>query len=464
MKANSLAFRLVLSSAAWTIMILSVTAAILISTYRDLVEDNFDTRLNQYLEYLVSRSTWQGHTNILRPDNLGEPLFTQPLSGWYWQIKEQGTAGEPIHKSESLIEDVLVTPSEQKSRLDAQLIRQAYIEGPEGQFLRAIEREINITQDGQTKILSYVVAGDAIEIEAAITDFTQTLVLTLILLATGLSIATFFQVRFGLSPLRDIGHKVSAIRSGMAERLEGSLPDEIRPLQDELNALISANATVVERARTHVGNLAHALKTPLSVIVNEARSRDGEFAQKVVQQTAIMSGQITHYLDRARIAAQIRTVGTATDVKTELDSLGKALAKIYESKGLGLDIQCPDTLRFLGEKQDFQEMAGNLMDNAFKWARAQIQITVEPGALQNGNAKFDLIIADDGPGLPEEFRRSAVTRGRRLDESIPGSGLGLSIVADLSHLYNGSLHLEAVETGGLKARLVLPAARDAKLP
>jgi signal transduction histidine kinase len=273
-------------------------------------------------------------------------------------------------------------------------------------------------------------------------------------------LATFFQVRFGLSPLRDIGQKLAAIRSGEETKLEGNLPSEIQPLQEELNALIQANWSVVERARTHVGNLAHALKTPLSVIMNEAAGQQSEFAKKISQQAAIMRRQISHYLDRARIAAQIRPVSGVTDVGSELDALSRALTKIYESRGLNLQIECPNGVRFLGEKQDFNEMAGNLMDNACKWARSSIIVTVAPQEpiSQQGEKTFQLVIEDDGPGLPEELRRVAVKRGRRLDESVPGSGLGLSIVADLSHLYRGSLSLEEAVTGGLRARLILPAA------
>ncbi|MBI4725269.1 MAG: hypothetical protein HY765_09910 [Rhodomicrobium sp.] len=241
--------------------------------------------------------------------------------------------------------------------------------------------------------------------------------------------------------------------------LEGTPPDEILPLQEELNALIQANWTVVERARTHVGNLAHALKTPLSVIINEAASQNGDFAQKVAQQAVLMRQQISHHLDRARIAVQIRPISGVTDVASELTDLSRALAKIYEARALSLEVDCPGNVRFFGEKQDFDEMAGNLMDNACKWAQSSVTVKVEAPECRNPAERiFRLIIEDDGPGLPEDFRLSAVKRGRRLDEKVPGSGLGLSIVADLSHLYRGTLSLEEATSGGLRACLTLPAA------
>lgn len=461
MKPNSLAFRLVLSSAAWTLMVLSITAAILISIYRDLVETSFDTRLNQYLEYLIARSSPQTGTQVQQPDSLGEPSFTLPLSGWYWQINAKGTA-EPIYKSESLVEHALKPPSVRGVQPDLRLVRQAYVDGPEGQLLRAVEREIAFaqTQGRDTQVYSFTVAGDAVDIDMAINDFTSTLILILSIMGGVLLVATFFQVKFGLSPLSDIGAKLAAIRSGKAEKLEGALPDEILPLQKELNALIQTNTSVVERARTHVGNLAHALKTPLSVITNEARSRHDDFAVKVAEQAGLMREQISHHLDRARIAAQIGAVGSVTDVSSELDALSRVLRKIYEERGLMMTVECPKDIRFSGERQDFQEMAGNLMDNACKWASSKVKVVVSAVHADDQAVpdRVQLIIEDDGPGLPEEFRRSAVKRGRRLDETVPGSGLGLSIVADLSGLYQGSLHLEQADAGGLRARLVLPAA------
>ncbi len=460
MRANSLALRLLISSAAWTLMILSVTAAILISLCRDFLEESFDQRINQYLETIIAKTTPQGSLDIRRPDDVGEPLFFKPLSGAYWQIRSTEQKTEPVFKSDSLAGETYKTPSEIGVKPDAKQIREAYIEGPEGQMLRVLERDIDFGQENESRVFSISVAYDTAELDQEARYLTNTIVLTLALLGAGLLLATFFQVRFGLSPLQEIGARIAAIRSGEETRLEGDPPDEILPLQEELNALIEANISVVDRARTHVGNLAHALKTPLSVIINEAASQNTDFANKVAQQAQIMRQQITHYLDRARIAAQIRPASGVTDVGAELSALSRALTKIYEARALHLAVDCPNGVRFFGEKQDFEEMAGNLMDNACKWAKSSVVVKVEApdAALSKTERTFQLIIEDDGPGLPEDFRRSAVKRGRRLDESVPGSGLGLSIVAELSHLYRGSLRLEEATTGGLKACLTLPAA------
>ncbi len=460
MRANSLALRLVISSAAWTLMILSVTAAILISLCRDFLEESFDQRLNQYLENIIAKTAPQGTFDIRKPDDIGEPLFLRPLSGAYWQIRPADQGSEPLFKSDSLAGETYKTPSEIGIRPDPKQMREGYIDGPEGQVLRVLERDIDFGQENESRVFSISVAFDTAEVDNQARYLTNTIVLTLALLGGGLLLATFFQVRFGLSPLQDIGKQIAAIRAGEETKLEGTPPDEILPLQEELNALIEANKSVVERARTHVGNLAHALKTPLSVIINEAASQNTDFAGKVAQQAALMKQQISHHLDRARIAAQIRPASGVTDVSVQLNALSRALQKIYEARALHFQIDCPNGVRFFGEKQDFEEMAGNLMDNACKWAKSSVlvQVRAPDGTLVKGDRTFQLIIEDDGPGLPEAFRQSAVKRGRRLDEGVPGSGLGLSIVADLSHLYRGSLRLEQATTGGLRACLTLPAA------
>jgi signal transduction histidine kinase len=242
--------------------------------------------------------------------------------------------------------------------------------------------------------------------------------------------------------------------------LEGSPPEEIQPLQEELNALIQSNQDIIERARTHVGNLAHALKTPLSVITNEARGRDGEFAGKVAEQAALMREYITHHLTRAQVAARVSIVGGVTDVGETVNSISNALSRIYSERNLTFAVDCPPAAKFRGEKQDLQEMMGNLLDNACKWADSRIAITVsiERPAKPAGAANLHVLIDDDGPGLSEAELKSAIIRGKRLDETKPGSGLGLSIVADLSAMYYGSFELLRSPAGGLRAKLVLPAA------
>jgi signal transduction histidine kinase len=453
MRPNSLAFRLFASAAAWTLVVLPVTAFLLLSLYRQAVERNFDARLNVYLTSLVASTTTEGAKTPTAPANLGEPAFTIPFSGWYWQIKTLD-AEQPLFISDSLLDQQLKLPSQEGVPPDQTLTRRAYAPGPQDQRLRVVEREIR-PAGAQSTPYSYAIAGDAAEIERDLGEFRMMLIAALGVLGLGLVVATLFQVRFGLAPLRAIRHDRAAIRSGDAERLGGELPTEIRPLQQELNALIQSNREIVDRARTHVGNLAHALKTPLSVITNEAREKDGPLAGKVIEQAELMRTQITHHLDRARVAARSGAIGDITDVDGVLKGLKRALDRIYEGRVLELDVRSDPGLKFQGEKQDFEEMVGNLLDNACKWAKSRVWVSA---ARADGAGKFEVLVDDDGPGLTEAERAKAVKRGQRLDETKPGSGLGLSIVADLAHLYKGGFKLEPSPQGGLRARLELPAA------
>jgi signal transduction histidine kinase len=453
MRLNSLAFRLFAAAAAWTLIVIPVAAVLLTSLYRQAVERNFDARLNVYLTGLVASSTRNEATHPRLPQ-LGEPSFTFPFSGWYWQIKPLDGAVRPLFVSDSLLDQQLDLPSEQGLAADADLMRKAYAAGPRDQRLRVLEREIRLAGVDSTPY-SYAVAGDAGEIDSDLAEFTTMVIAALAVLGIGLVAATLFQVRFGLAPLRAIRRDLAAIRSGLSEKLEGELPDEIRPLQQELNALLHSNREIVERARTHVGNLAHALKTPLSVITNEARASRGRLATKVTEQAEIMRTQITHHLDRARMAARTGLVGDVTDVEPVLMSLKRALDRIYDERGISLEVACQEGLKFQGEKQDFEEMVGNLSDNACKWAKSTVQLSAFRGP---GRQTLTVTLDDNGPGLSAEERAAAVQRGQRLDESKPGSGLGLSIVADLAHVYKGHLELEDSPQGGLRARLELPAA------
>ena len=281
------------------------------------------------------------------------------------------------------------------------------------------------------------------------------LVGTFAALSIVLVLTTIFQVRFGLAPLKRISDSIADIRSGRAERLEGEFPVEIAPLARETNALIDANREIVERARTHVGNLAHAIKTPLSVIVNEAAAHSADpFATKVLEQADVMRDQVAHHLERARIAARLTVIATITEVAPVIDALCRTMDKIHRDRGIAIEVANDEKARFRGERQDLEEMAGNLVDNACKWAasRVFIEVSAEPGAGQ----MLRIIVDDDGRGLSAEERAQVSRRGQRLDESKPGSGLGLSIVVDLAALYGGSLSLGRAPIGGLRAELLLP--------
>src|ERR1700728_3210220 len=392
MRASSLALRLFLWATGWTLVILVVTGIALSTLYRHAVERAFDRRLDVYLRTLVAdvASPEEGADKF--PQSIGEPLFELPLSGWYWQVNRLDSKKPDVHSSRSLWDSGLPRPPV----------------GPSA------------------------VAGDASEIDDETRSFDRAIGMTFAALTAALLITTAFQVRFGLAPLKRISASLAAIRSGRAERLEGDFPFEIAPLARETNALIDANREIVERARTHVGNLAHALKTPLSVLVNEAAARGNDpLAHKVLEQTDIMRDQVARQLERARLAARSTVVGTLIDVPPVVTALARSMEKLHRERDIAIDVDVPAHARFRGEQQDLEEMVGNLVDNACKWAQSRVAIEVvadRPALVVNdrdlngdGTAKsrVRIIVDDDGPGLSPAEREQVALRGQRLQATKP---------------------------------------------
>src|SRR4030088_605632 len=451
MRRSALASRLFLSATAWVVVILLITGIVLSSVYRAATERAFDRRLNLYLRTLIVEVAAPDEPPDRQFQSLGEPLFELPLSGWYWQINRTDSEKAEVRASRSLWDKKLPRLEEHGAELTPAGIRLGYVDGPEGQNLRVVERPVDLGADGKYLVS---VAGDASEIFDETRSFDFYLGGTFTALGIVLLLTTIFQVRFGLAPLKRISEAIADIRSGRAERLEGEFPVEIAPLARETNALIDANREIVERARTHVGNLAHAIKTPLSVIVNEASTHAGDpFAAKVLEQADVMRDQVAHHLERARIAARLTIIGTVTAVAPAIEALRRTMEKVHRDRGIVIGVEADAAAKFRGERQDLEEMVGNLVDNACKWAASQvfIEVLVEQPALPGAGPKLRIIVDDDGRGLSAAERAQVSRRGQRLDESKPGSGLGLSIVVDLAGLYGGSLSLGNAPTGGVRA-------------
>jgi signal transduction histidine kinase len=454
----SIAGRLLLSAVGLSTVILLVVGLVLSTLYRRNVEAAFDERLNVYLKALIADVASFGESDRTEPGNLGEPRFELPLSGWYWQIWRIDTerdSEQSLRTSKSLFAARLPRLPEQPQAGGEDGVREGYVLGPGERELRLIERVIDLGDDGRYAV---ALAGDAEEAKSQVRDFNLALLIAFSILGVSLALVTLVQVRFGLKPLADLRGAVNQIRRGEAQRIDARLPREVAPLADELNLLVDANHEIIERARTHVGNLAHALKTPISVIVNEAEAEKSPLADKVREQTTLMRDQVQYYLDRARAAARAASVGASTEIEPVVAGLLRAFGKIHGRRGVVFSASIADGARFRGEKQDLEELLGNLLDNAGKWAEGAVRITVEPGP-ELGPERPALVFAidDDGPGLTPEERKEATRRGRRLDETVPGSGLGLSIVVDLAQLYGGSFMLEDSPMGGLRARVALPA-------
>ncbi|MDG1437697.1 MAG: ATP-binding protein [Emcibacteraceae bacterium] len=451
-KRRPLWFRLVTISAVWTILALVIGGYLLSLVFRDTLEQNFDDRLNSMLENLIGISFDDASAELNFSRTMVDPRFEQPYSGWYWQISPEGF--NPL-RSRSLW-DVNLDVNFDDAISSAQ-IRET--EGPEGQFLRLIERDITIADSNV--VYRFVVAVDTAEITEQENRFDNILLIGMTALGIGLMAASLMQVFLGLRPLAHVKETLGQVRSGEKEYLPNDFPSEIQPLADELNALIDHNNEIIERSRTQVGNLAHALKTPIAVLRNEARMNEGGdhkvIAATVAKQTENMHKHVEHYLKRARAAANVNTLSGHSLIMPSIHNIARALNKIYDDKTIEIrQVENENDLIFKGEVNDFQDMVGNLMENAAKWATAIV--IVECVKIDQ---KIIIKIKDDGPGIEAAARDAVFARGERLDEKKPGTGLGLSIVKDLAGLYSGEIELadnpKADHNKGLVATLTLPS-------
>ena len=453
----SLAQRLTLGALLTSFTVLLAAGIILAQIHRRATERAFDERLSVYLQALSGSLASPIDQDRSDPSDLGDPKFDLPMSGWYWQIEPGPANHGDMITSPSLFGARLTRIIDPQSRSDQLGIVQGYMRGPDERRLRAIERSVQTPDQVWHRIR---VAGDADEIEQAVAAFRLPLVGTLVLLGTLIALLTGFQVTVGLKPLQRVQSGLSAIRTGQADQISGTFPPDLAPLVREMNLLLDANREMTERARTQAGNLAHALKTPLSVIHNELHGLgDDAVAAKISEQTHHINTQLHWHLERARQAAITSAIGRATEIAPVLAGLERVFAKLWraesdQSTGIKLQMNVAGGLQFRGEKPDLEDMIGNLLDNAGKWAAYQVQVTLRQHAVRPLFA--EIIVDDDGPGLPEAQRAAALKRGLRLDETRPGSGLGLAIVADLAKLYGGTLALETAPLGGLRARLELP--------
>jgi signal transduction histidine kinase len=456
LRRRSLVRRLVLIAGGWTLLVVVVAGVFLTAQFRDAAIRRFDQSLAVLTDDLYAGSTIE--SGQLRAPFLTDIRATRAYSGRYWVILDKSPDGamQPVVRSRSLFDSDLMLSSVQIDQLEAAPGKTQYFDlrGPQDKPLRAAAVQARLP--GYADPVVFLAAEDRSPIDADADRFAGTTAIALLILGFGLILAVVVQVRFGLQPLFRLRREVASVRRGKAERLADDYPEELEPLSRELNALLAHNQEVVERQRTHVGNLAHALKTPLSVMLTEASQQPGQLAEVVERQAQTMREQVDHHLRRARAAARSQTSGERTPVEPILDELAVTLERIFQDKGVEIDWRCPEDLAFQGEKQDFLEVVGNVMENAGKWSKGKIRVVAAP----TGEARMSVTVDDDGPGLPPEERAQALKRGQRLDENAPGSGLGLSIVDELARAYGGSVQLGESPLGGLRVTLDLPRAES----
>jgi signal transduction histidine kinase len=316
--------------------------------------------------------------------------------------------------------------------------------------LRVIERDVRLP--GSPVLWRFQVAQSRDVIDAQIGVIRRTMVRSFGVLGLGLILLAAIQAVYGLWPLRRVRRAIAAIRSGRKSRVEERLPREIEPLTEELNALLAHNETQAEEARRHAGNLAHALKTPLTVITNAATARSPDLAETVCREATTMRRQVDHHLARARAIGRRASAQARSPVWPSLEAVERAVSRLYPSVTVDLAGDKQAVVRV--ERQDLDEMLGNLIENAAKYGGGRVFVTARttPDCVE-------IEVEDDGRGIPEGERETIFDRGARLDTGKPGTGLGLAIVRDVAQIYGGSIQLEASEDlGGLLARLRLPLA------
>jgi signal transduction histidine kinase len=455
MRSNSLSLRLTVSAAVVALVLLALASIVLSELFQQALARNFDSRLRAVLDSL-SANVFPGPDGSPQlTGNMADTRFTLPESGWSWQVVPPNPAQTPL-LSPSLLAKPITFDTTVLAPRDQDRVASFALRTGNGPQLRGLEQRITFKDiSGE---YSFVVTGNYDELLQEVKAFTNALYISLGVLGAGLLGAIFLQVRYAMRPMAEMQQKLNDIRSGKIEMLHGNFPTEMQPVADEMNLLIQSNFEIIDRARMQVGNLAHALKTPISVLTNEARESPGSLAEKVKDQVNIMRDQVNLYLDRARRAARAQTIGAATDVEPVLQSLARTLQRINMDKGVVVSVTCQPGLKFRGERQDLEEIVGNLMDNACKWSKGKVEArgTLLTQAGEDGRPRMLIEVDDDGPGIPAEKRLIALKRGQRLDEAKPGSGLGLNIVTETAAMYGGKVELHQAELGGLRVKLYLP--------
>ena len=452
----SLVRRLVGLAAAWSLMVLLVAGVALSTLFGRAAIERFDDELAITIDGLVAGVSVEDG-QVQAPLSV-DPRTSRVYSGAYWQIAAPNGPGlRALSRSRSLWDRALPAPGQGPAFLAAHSGKVVFYDtnGPLNQRLRVAAMQGRLPEMSQPIV--FMAAEDRSPVDREARGFDTTLIVALLLLGAGLIAAVIVQVRVGLSPLFAMRKELADLRTGKADRVVGDYPVELAPLASELNDLMAHNQEVLERQRTHVGNLAHALKTPLSVLIAEASQKQGPLAEVVRRQASAMVRNVDHHLRRARAAARAQGQGENTLVAPVLDDLARTLRKIFGQKGIHIECQSPADLAFQGERQDLLEIAGNVMENACQWCSQKVSVIARP----DQERTWHLIVEDDGPGIPAEQRQDIVRRGVRLDETAPGSGLGLAIVDDLVRAYGGGVALNSSKLGGLNVRIFLPRAERA---
>ncbi len=455
----SLRWRLLAATFVATVAV-AVLAGVWLSTlFRDEVARQFAAALRTQLDEVTARFELDAAgVPAVDAAALSDPRWHQPQSGLYWQVDEIGAQGSSrgALRSRSLWDAQLDSPTD---LLAGGQTHVHTLTGPDGAPLLALERTVQLGAGDATR-WRLLVAADRRATAVAAAAFDRVLLLSLAVLVALLTAAAAAQTAVGLRPLQRLQRGLAELRAGRTQHLGGRFPREVQPLVDDFNAVLDSNAEIIARARVQAGDLAHALKTPLAALAQGAEAahagpeRLAELPVLVAEQVALARRQVDWQLSRARAAAARAVPGVRAEVAPIVAGLLRVMEHVHAERGLRIETALAPGLAFAGEAQDLQEMLGNLLDNACKWARRTVQLSAAP--VPDGTRLW-LQVDDDGPGIDAAQRERALARGERLDQSAPGNGLGLAIVHDRVRLYGGTMMLDDAPRGGLRVVLELPA-------
>ncbi|MEQ5801146.1 HAMP domain-containing sensor histidine kinase [Halomonas sp. H10-9-1] len=437
----SLASRLMLATLLILLVSLPLSGIALSRHVQATATAAFDQRLESLLQVVAAGLAWDDVEGalVLQRD-LGEPRFTRVFSGWYWQASD---GGDHTLTSRSLWDQRLATAAHPE-------VTFRDLPGPRDTPLRAIERDIRLAPLAAPLHVAVAISREPLDTEIA--RFNRLVVLSLAGLGVLLLATLALQVRWGLAPLRRLRADLRRVEDGEAEHLDTRLPEELARLAAAMNGVLERDRRLMAHARHAAGNLAHALKTPVSVLTTLADGIEEPRRGRLREELARIDAAVRHHLARATAAGDAG-LAPRIAVAAVLAPIVEGLGRLAERRGIALTVALPATLRLRLDPQDLQELAGNLLDNALRWATGEVRLS--GGEAADG---VWLAVEDDGPGMDEAQRREALARGARLDEQRSQSGLGLAIVNELAELHGGELNLARSALGGLAARVWLPSS------
>ncbi|PNQ65612.1 ATP-binding protein [Vibrio sagamiensis] len=437
LKRLSIKSRLMLAAVVWlTAMILAAGVTIPTQVYRYMVEDA-QAQLNVYMDELAAQLDVNKAGELSLSSPLSDPRFLRPYSGLYWSASTKSS----LERSRSLWD----------KKMSHKLIGNDML-GARGEKLITLQKTLYLPDyDGPISIL---VGMDEAPIQSTIQSLNKQLWIILGLLYAGVLAVILLQIAWSLSPLTKLQRELAQLKSGNKKGLEETYPKEVSPLIADLNALLFHYQELLERARNHAGNLSHALKTPLSVLKNEVQGLPSQEQDKLTKPIDQIQQHIDYHLSRARMAGAMNILSVKSSPCERIDAISMAFDKLYSQRDITLVNELDSELSVAVDKADLDEMLGNLLENSYKWANSIITVN----AVQTKDT-LSIVIEDDGPGIPEAQLTEVIQRGYRLDETAPGSGLGLNIVSEMAHSYRGQLTLSQSQMNGLKAMLILPKSR-----